>query len=672
MTLRELTFENFITENVKKQPDAPAVFCDGVMFSYKELDDSINACTAYLIEKGIKKGDHVALWGYNSINWVISFYSIVRAGAVAVLFNYSSLKKDMVELLKFTQSKFIVYTNTREIKKNPEVVNELADECGLTTESLINFSEKVIDFKKFAAESKYDLSKVKTLAEKDDPHRTAVIIFTTGTTALPKAVQLSQYGITNDAMAFGDRYKSVRGKSLCLSLPLFHSYGLSVFQCYLYYGATVYIHGSIKTDIIINLIGDHKISDIASVGSVYLGLVEHHDFDIKVVPSIRVCLIGGGFASAVQMMRLESAFKYGIMLHAYGQTESSPVLSLMDPSAPIEKRANTVGLPLECGEIKIWTEEKGFLKNGEIGEVVAKGAYLMNGYFGLPKEKQAIDKDGWLHTGDLGFLDDEGYLHLSGRIKDIIIKNGENVSPVDVEQEINKNDAIREVKVLGAPNPVTGESVEACIVLNKDVSFNEEVLRSQLKGRIAPFKIPSHFFVYESFPVNSNGKIDQRSLKEDMLRRLFYVSLDEKLAEGVLISSIILRNSSFIISSVNAMIKSLSDRFRFSESSTLQICLAVESMLNERILNAYADVGDITVSVKLMKSALRIEFYDNGDKYFSNKNAASNECAANILKYVDKFSINQENKGHSVYCMDFNYGKDFDVKQFIMDNHKAK
>lgn len=670
MTFREITFENFISENVKKTPDANAVFCDGVFYTYKELNECIDYFTATLIQKGVKKGDHVALWGYNSINWVISFYSIVRAGAVAVLLNYSSMAKDLEELVKFTNVKFIIYGNNREIKKNPDAAKILGSSVNLDSEKIIDIDSSVMDFKKLASESKIDLSQVKKLCASDDPHRTAVIIFTTGTTAMPKAVQLSQYGIVNDAISFGNRYEEIRGSKICVSLPLFHSYGLLVFQTYLYNGGTCFIHGSIKTDVIVNLIGEHQVSDIASVGSVYLGLVEHSDFDIKVMPNVRVCLIGGGVASPVQMMRLESCFKHGIMLHAYGQTESSPVLSVMNPNDPIEKRATTVGRPLDCGEIRIWLQDKGFLNSGEIGEVVARGAYLMNGYYGLPEDKQSIDKDGWLHTGDLGFLDEEGFLHLAGRIKDIIIINGENVSPIDVEQEINKDDAIREVKVLGAPNPITGESIEACIVLNKNAVFNEEFLRAQLKTKIAPFKIPSHFFVYDSFPVNANGKLDQRALKEDMLKRILKNQMIEALnTKGITVASITLKNSVLIISAVNSMIKNIADKIQFTESKTLQICLAVESMLNERILNAYVDVGNITVAVKLMASSFRLEFSDSGDKYFANKNAASNDCAQNILRFVDNFSIKQEEKGHSIYCMDFNYNNTFDVEKYLMTNY---
>lgn len=671
MQVREITYSKVLDENAKKNPDGLALFSEGISFTYSEMKKAVDVFSAQLVELGVKKGDHVALWAYNHANWVISMQAIIKAGGVAVLLNYSLPSKDLDELVKFTKVKFILYGNNRETKLNPDAAKIMGEKIGLSGEKIINISADACDFKKIA-ENKVDLSKVEKLAEEDDPHRSAVIIFTTGTTALPKAVQLSQYSLLNDAIGYGDRYKERHGEKICVSIPLFHSFGLLVNNVYFLDAATVYLHEEVKPSVISKLVGEHKISDIVSVGSVYLGLVDDPEFSINMVPYIKTCLIGGGFSTPVQMMRLEAAFKNGIFLNGYGQTESSPALSLIGPNDKIEKRANTVGRPLDGAELKIWDSEKGFLTNNEIGEVVARGYYLMNGYFDLPEEKQSIDKEGWLHTGDLGFLDDEGFLHLTGRIKDIIIKSGENILPVEIEQEIMKNEAIREVKVLGAPDYVTGESVQACVVMNKDYSFDEDEIKKSLKGKVSNFKIPSHVFCYDKFPVAANGKLDQRGLKADMLKRLGEIYLDEKLTTGLTLESIEVQNILFMSYTVINAVKAFAEKLSYSASRVLQICLAVESLLHERMLNAYSDVGEITVRMKAMKDSVRIEFSDSGDKYFAEKNQASNECAANILKYVDKFSIDQETKGHSVYCMDFLYPENFDIKEFILKAKEIK
>ena len=214
----------------------------------------------------------------------------------------------------------------------------------------------------------------------------------------------------------------------------------------------------------------------------------------------------------------------------YGQSEAAP-LTMVRPSDMVEQRAQSVGQAIDGLEIRISDGKGGFLPRGEIGEVVARGSNLMNGYDRLPKDKQPIDEDGWLHTGDLGLLDENGYLYLAGRIKDVIIRGGENISPSEIENALNQMDNIREAKVMGAPHPIYGESVEACITMTDGgKSFDQEAIKNALRKVIARFKVPSHIFLYDSFPLNVNGKLDQRALHADMLTRLLRLSVDEELA----------------------------------------------------------------------------------------------------------------------------------------------
>ncbi len=658
MEVKENTYAKFLKKNAAEFADKTAVWGGGRSYTYKELEQITDKFAAKLRDFGIKPGDRAALWGYNSPEWFIAYASIIKAGGVAVLMNYSLPSKDIGDLIELTDSKFIIYGNNRELSKNRDTVAKLADACGISQKSLFNYAET--DFKALLSED-VDVSQIAAFAETDDPRRTALIIFTTGTTALPKAVQLSQSSVINDAYGYGEKYASARGDSLCSALPMFHSFGLMVATLYLMEGHSAYFAEIIKADELVRIIGAYRTSDLAGVGAVYSALVEHHDFDIKVIPYARVCLIGGSVSTPVFMMRLEEKFTHATFLNGYGQTESSPAITNSSPSDPIEKRASSVGTPLSNIEVQIWTKENGFLEKGRVGEVVVKGCILMNGYYKLPPESQSIDADGWLHTGDLGYLDEENFLHLTGRIKDIIIKSGENISPVEIENKIIENEAIKEVKVMGAPHPVTGESIEACVVLYEGKAFDRERLLLELMGKISKFKIPSHFFVFDEFPLLANGKLDQRALKAQMLARLKRLRIEDQLKEGLYIVSTTVTNSALSVEPVLSMVGSLAEKFCFKPLRVGHIKKAVQAILTDRILNAYVDVGEITVKVRAFKNFMRVKFRDKGDKFFVEDDENTAKTARTILKYVSNFSTKKEEKGQSVYCLDFAWEDGFDV-----------
>ena len=660
-----MSYGDFLKRNAKEFSDKVALSSGTNSYTYKEIDELTDKFAAKLIDFGVKKGDHAALWGYNSAEWFIAYASIIKAGAVAVLMNYSLPAGDVKDLLELTDCKFIIYGNLRALEKDKDAVSALADSCGIDKKNLLNYKPEI--FKELLKET-VDLKAVEALAKDEDQKRTAVVIFTTGTTALPKAVQLSQFSIINDAYGYGEKFTSARGDILCNTLPMFHSFGLMVVTLYLEEGHSVYLSEVIKADEIVNLAGACRASDFAGVGAVYSALIEHPDFDIKVTPTARVCLIGGSVSTPVFMMRLEEKFTHATFLNGYGQTESSPALSNSSPSDSIEKRATSVGTPLSNIDLRIWTQEGGFLKRGQVGEIVVKGCVLMNGYYKLPPEAQSIDQDGWLHTGDLGYLDEDNFLHLTGRIKDIIIKSGENISPAEIENKIMENSAIKEVKVMGAPHPVTGESIEACVVLYDGKAFDQDQLLLELRGKLSKFKIPSHFYVFDEFPLLGNGKLDQRALKTQMLSRHKRLRIEERLKDGLYLLATTVTNNILSVDPVLSMVGALALKFNFSESRAGQIKKAVQAVLTDRIQNAYVDVGEITVKVRAFKNFMRVKFSDQGDRFFVEDDENSANTARTILKYVSNYSIKKEDKGKVVYCLDFNWEGGFDIVDCLVNS----
>ena len=649
----------------REHPGRPAIVGSGGSCTYEELQKRILGLANRLREMGVTKGSRAALWGYNSADWLTAFFAIVRAGGTAVLVNYSMGSADAAELLRMTETRFLLCGENGETKKNPEAMRTLASLAGIPEEQCLDLRPSSPELQAAYAGGGEDPG------DASGENDTAFIIFTSGTTSRPKAVQISQRALTFDADAFNTNISGYAGRSVCVAVPLFHILGLLMSYAYLCRGETVCLPANYKPETLLREIDANRISDMAAVGAVYLGLADAPDFEKNAAPHLHLCMIAGGMSTPVQMMRLELQYANATFINMYGQSEAAP-LTMVRPSDLVEKRAQTVGKAVEGVEIRISDGKGGFLPQGEIGEVIARGGNLMNGYQGLPREKQPIDGNGWLHTGDLGAFDAEGYLYLAGRIKDVIIRGGENISPSEVENALNQLENIREAKVMGAPHPIYGESVEACVTMTDGgKSFDPEALKAALRTKIARFKVPSHIFLYDRFPLNVNGKLDQRALHADLLNRLLRLSVDEELAGGVTVFDVVVRNSSYAIVPVTSLTCTLAEAVGFSRRRVMSISLAVEEMLTERITDAYSAAGDIRVRLTLMPEWLRISFSDDGAEYFIDKRRDTSMSAKIILKAVDDFHTDYPG-GKPLYCMDFVYENEFSIQDFMVKNKKQE
>lgn len=648
------------TRICRNYPGRPAIVGNGGSCTYEDMLKGIRGLEKRLREMGVEKGSRVALWGYNSANWLIAFFAIVRAGGTAVLVNYSMSSADASELLAMTETGFLLCGDNGETKKDPDAMRTLASLAGIPEDHCLDIRPAAVDLGYVYRDVPED-----DAPDTSDENATTFIIFTSGTTSQPKAVQISQKALSFDADAFNANIGEYAGRSVCVSVPLFHILGLLMSYAYLCRGATVCLPANYKPETLIREIDAYRISDMAAVGAIYLSLADAEGFEKYVALNLHLCMIAGGMSTPVQMMRLELQYSNATFINMYGQSEAAP-LTMVRPSDLVEKRAQTVGQAIGGLDIRISDGKGGFLPQGEIGEVVARGESLMNGYDKLPTEKQPIDEDGWLHTGDLGCFDEDGYLHLSGRIKDVIIRGGENISPSEIESALNQMENIREAKVMGAPHPIYGESVEACVTMTDGgKSFDQEALKKALRSVIARYKVPSHIFLYDSFPLNVNGKLDQRTLHADMLTRLRRLAVDEELAGGVTVFDVVVRNSDYAIVPVTSMASELAQAVGFSRRRLMSIRLAVEEMLTERITDAYSAAGNIRVKITLMPEWLRIAFSDDGAEYFIDKRRDTSVSAKIILKAVSDFHTDYPN-GKPVYCMDFLYENEFSIQEFLM------
>jgi len=656
----KLNFSTWLNSLAEIYGGRPAITC-GTTMNFDELLDSSRRCAMILNAIGVKKGDKVALWTANGLDWVVGLFGIVMSGGVAVLMNYGLGIEDSVKQMKMVQASWaIIGTNKVSVSDSSNAV-KAAVRGGVLREHVLNIENL------WKAATDYSLPfdraaffKIDSGIYTNDPQ---IIVFTTDAPSIQKAVQLSSFSVLSNVNAISSLLEKDMTESLCNALPLFNSFGLMMLLTWLQRGSEVFILSSIKPQQIMDIVYQNNISGIASVSAIYSNLIRTADFEDRLGRILKTCIVGDGFTTPTEMMRFENSLKYGKFLIGYGQAECSGVISMCVSMDPLEYRASSVGRVLPGINLKIWREGTGFVRPGEIGEIVIKGPNKMTGYYGLPKEDQPYDAEGWLHTGDLGMINEFGLLELAGRIKDTIIRNGEKISPIEIETVLSENPFVREAKVFGAPHPIWGESVEACIIPEGD-DYEEEALREYAWKRLPSSKIPSHFFTYHAFPLNINGKLEQNSLKADMLDKLRALSISSTLDNGMCIMSIKVGNRTFTIPSVCDTVQGITEMLSFKRKQVNRVRLAVEEMLTERIENAYDGDGEITLDIILMPEWLRIRFVDSGRVYHLD-DADASISAKIILANVDAYSSVVTDSNQTGYNLDWQYPDKFDINNFL-------
>ena len=525
--------DNYLFEDIYKLDDEKSntlgLYFQKNSFTFKEIEKCVDYFAKLLKDKGVKKGDHVGLLSMNCYNWMIAFYAIIKVGAVAVLLNYMARHDTLVDLIKSTDCKFLVYGRYTALVKQQRELSKLLKEVDIPRERAISIRFRHLNFKEILQKKEIEPFK-SPYSREEDSKRTSFIIFTTGTTAKPKAACLSQYGMMNVIyLNFACLDNVFSQKFMCL-LPLFHCFGLLVVNAYMAFQRTVYINAladknEIYKDFIFNRCGGS-----ASVSIIFDKLAKAPFWWLHKARFVKHAIVGGGFTSAQQFEFLQKKFPKTRFMNGYGQTECSPMVSLVYPDAPIEKQRTTVGIPMKGIELKFMDPKtKKFVKDGEPGEILVKGYNVFNGYYKM--DNQPFDKDGYLHTGDLGYLDKDGYLVLSGRLKDIIIRKGENISPKEIETELSKFKEFGQVRVLGFPSIDEGEFIIGCVeLLKKPLHFDETKYLKEMAKTLPSIKIPSHIVYTKKFPLTANGKLDEMKLRELSLQKIAKYLGEESLA----------------------------------------------------------------------------------------------------------------------------------------------
>ena len=661
----------FLNKVIEGKGDVTPIIDNRKSCTFTQLIKAIDQLTDELTEKGVKKGDHVALWGCNSIEWLSMFLAITRIGAVAVLFNYSLSQAELEAFCDLCDIKAIAYGVTRALKEDPQAPFNLAAAAGINPDMCLRFDDGTLLERSASRTVNTDFTDI---TEEESRNSVAFIVFTTGTTSQAKAVQLTQWALLHDSKNWINVEGRVRAEDYpptLVAIPLFHIFGLLTVVIGILNDLLVLLIAQFTPEEILAIAKGRNVDTLTTVAAVHLKLIEHPDFKDILSHPVRRIVSGGGALTQTQFLRIETAYDDARVANGYGQTEATGVVTLPPNTASFELRSTTVGKAYPGKTVVILNPQNQVLKTGEIGEVAIKDeGTVMKGYMKLPPEAQPIDKDGYLHTGDLGYFDQDGYLHLTGRIKDIIIKGGENISPLEVEKALTDLDTIREAKVFGAPHPIYGENVQACVTCFDNASFDEDKIKAEIKKSLAPFKVPERIFLFDQFPVNENGKLDQRTLSVQMLDLLNRYYIDEYLKKGALVADMVIKNSCYTIMPLVSFVVDTAQAVGFSAKKIVKIRLATEEFLTERIINAYTDVGDIRVKILFYPDMMAVQFSDGGQEYDIHKDEKTNISARLILNSVDSFSIEKNADAKSEYRLSFLYENPIDIQEFLLEQAK--
>lgn len=537
-----LTFGALLEQMAHRYPDNEALVYHerGVRLTYKQFNDLCCQLAKGLLNLGIKKGDNIAIWAYNVPEWVLLQFASAKIGAILVTVNtsYKSAELEYILHQSDSTSLFMVgsFKDTNYVETLTTVVPELTTSIpGKLKSDKLPFLKNAIFIGKNTPSGMINFDEIVKLGESVtdaelaaieaglDCHETINMQYTSGTTGFPKGVMLSHYNIINNGFNIGECMKFTEKDRLCIPVPFFHCFGcvLAVMAC-VTHGTTmvpVEIFDPLK---VLQTVEKEKCTAVHGVPTMFIAELEHPDFKKFDLSTLRTGIMAGSNCPIEVMKKVNNEMHASEITIAYGQTESSPVITQTRTDDALELRVSTVGRSLPDVETKIVDiETNATLPPGKQGELCTRGYHVMKGYYKMPEETaKAIDSDGWLHTGDLAIMDENGYCKITGRIKNMIIRGGENIYPREIEEFLYTHPKVSDVQVYGVPDRKYGEQVMAAIILKKGETMNEDDVRAFCHDRIANYKIPKYVKFVESYPMTASGKIQKFKMREMAIKEL--------------------------------------------------------------------------------------------------------------------------------------------------------
>ncbi|MBS5843849.1 MAG: AMP-binding protein [Clostridiales bacterium] len=537
-SLIEMTLGDLLDKVASVYPENDCVVCNDKPFrkTYKEFKEECDTVAKGLMALGVEKGSHVAIWATNYPEWIVLMYASAKIGATLVTVNTNYKVFEAEYLLKQSDTDTLVMMEGLKDTNYTEIINELCPELKTSTPGSMDcenlpYLKRVIylDSKEKTPQGMLHWSELHKLSVKisDDElrarqasvdcHDVVNMQYTSGTTGFPKGVMLTHYNILNNGKCIGDNQIFTYRDRVCLPVPFFHCFGcvLGIMAC-ITHGSTIVPVERYNPVRVMNTIQGERCTATYGVPTMYIAMLEHPDFPKYDFSSLRTGIMSGSPCPVKVMEQVVNLMNMREITIPYGLTEVSPVCTMTNVSDSIEKRVSTVGRKMPFVEVKVVDPETyEELPPNTPGEVVVRGYSVMKGYYKMPEATaQAIDKDGWLHSGDLAAVDPEGYFHITGRIKDMIIRGGENIYPKELEEFLYTNPKVKDVQVIGVPDKNYGEEVCACVILKQGETATEDELKEFIRENLSRHKMPRYIWFMDTFPMTASGKIQKYKMRE--------------------------------------------------------------------------------------------------------------------------------------------------------------
>ena len=516
-----------IGENLKKTverfPKNDALICSHQNYraTYEEFYEQTSQVAKAILHLGAKPGDRVGIWSPNRYEWVLLQYATARIGVILVNINPAYRTSELIFVLNQSQIKYMFASLSFKTSNYKKMVDD-AREFTSTLVDEVFFDENWDDFLKGATHiSDEELQNYESQIQFDDPVN---IQYTSGTTGFPKGVTLSHHNILNNGYFIGIRLHYTEKDRVCIPVPFYHCFGMVIGNlCCTAHGSTMVIpNDSFDPKLTLEVVEKEKCTSLYGVPTMFIATL--HELDLKNydLSSLRTGVMAGAVCPPEVMKRVENQMNMKEVTICYGMTETSPVSTQTKIGTPFEKQIHSVGTIHDHLEIKIINPETGKIVNrGENGELCTRGYSVMLKYWDNPEAtQQVLDSARWMHTGDLAMMDEEGYIHISGRIKDLIIRGGENISPKEIEDFLYQYPNVLDAQVIGVPSEKFGEEVMAWIKVREGFSLTEEELVNFCKGQIAHYKVPKYWKFVQEFPMTISGKVRKVEMREMAIKEL--------------------------------------------------------------------------------------------------------------------------------------------------------
>ena len=536
MRLIEKTIGEVLEDQVRAFPDKEfLIYSDrDLRFTFSQFDERVNNLAKGLLSVGLKKGDHLGIWATNVPDWLTFLFATAKIGVVLVTVNTAYKLHELDYVISQSDMTTLAVIDGYRDSDYVQMVNELIPELkncerGHLVSSKYPMLKNVIFIGQQKHRGMFNISELLLLgSHMDDRELNAVkaglnchdvinMQYTSGTTGFPKGVMLTHCNILNNGFNIGEKQKLTSDDRVCLPVPLFHCFGLVLgMMAIITHGCSVVPIENFDPLLVMASVQKEKCTALYGVPTMFIAELNHPMFKMFDFSTLRTGIMAGSPCPIDTMKRVIGEMHCSEITIAYGLTEGSPVMTQTSTDDPIELRVSSVGQHLPGIEVRIVNPETNEeCAPGEQGEVCCRGYNVMKGYYKKPEETaRVIDAEKWLHSGDLGTMDANGYFKITGRIKDMIIRGGENIYPREIEEFLHPMEQIRDIQVAGILSPKYGEEVGAFIILNDGKNLTEEEVMDYCRGKISRYKIPKYVFFIKEFPMTASGKIQKYKLRD--------------------------------------------------------------------------------------------------------------------------------------------------------------